>query len=136
MIEIRVPKEIQNFQEKFLFGLTLRQLGSIVIIIIVNVPLYIFIKGPIGESLAGFVVMLVAAPIGACGFVRYNGMTFERIFEAILITTFISPQKRVYETENIYTELARELEEEADAIGKATTNTAITGGQTIYTTTQ
>jgi hypothetical protein len=129
MIEIRVPKEIQNFQEKFLFNLTLRQIIAVVVMAAINVPLYILLRGPIGDSLAGFVVMIVAVPIGAYGFVKYNGMVFEKLFEAILTTMVIYPQKRIYETENIYVELARELEEEADAIGKANRKAAATGGK-------
>ena len=117
MIEIRIPKEIQNFQEKFMFNLTLRQIMSIVMMVAINVPLYIFIRGSVGDSVAGFIVMIIAAPIGLYGFFRYNGMPFEKVFEAAVTTMFIYPQKRVYETENIYEGLLKELDEEADNNG-------------------
>ncbi len=42
MIEIRIPKEIKNYREKFFFGLTVRQCICAAIALLLCVPLYIF----------------------------------------------------------------------------------------------
>ena len=42
MIEIKIPKEITEYKEKILFGLTIRQCVCAVAALAVCVPLYIF----------------------------------------------------------------------------------------------
>ena len=44
MIEIKIPKEITDYKEKFLFGLTVRQLVSVVVALAICIPLFIFGK--------------------------------------------------------------------------------------------
>ena len=41
MIEIKIPKEIRDYKEKFLFGLTIRQFISAAAALAVRVPLYL-----------------------------------------------------------------------------------------------
>ena len=54
MIEIKIPKEITDYKEKFLFGLTVRQLVSAVVALAICVPLFIFGKDYLGEDMVGF----------------------------------------------------------------------------------
>lgn len=97
MIEIKVPKEIREYKEKILFGLTIRQLFSLIIALAVCIPLYIFGKDALGEDLIGWIVILVAAPIFAFGFAKPNGMNFEHFVVLLLRQQLIEPQKRKYE---------------------------------------
>jgi len=127
MIEIKVPKEIKTYQEKVFISLTLRQVISVVLIAVIAIPLYIFGAKLIGD-LISLVVMLVVAPIAAFGFVRWNDMNFEQIFEAIMTTMFLYPANRIYESENIYAQIAKQLEEEAESNGKS--EKAAAGGKT------
>ena len=83
MIEIKVPKEITEYKEKFLFGLTIRQCVSAVVALAICVPLYIFGKDYLGDDLVGWLVILIAVPIFGFGFFKYDGMPFE-IFIAML----------------------------------------------------
>ena len=53
MIEIKIPKEITDYKEKFLFGLTVRQLVSVVVALAICIPLFIFGKDYLGEDLVG-----------------------------------------------------------------------------------
>lgn len=108
MIEIRIPKEIRTYKEKLFFGLTLRQLICTVIAILVNVPLYWFGKDIIGAEAASWVVILIAMPLFLIGYFSYNGMTFEQFIKSFIQHEFIYPQKRKYETLNIFEVLAQE----------------------------
>ena len=83
MIEIKIPKEITDYKEKFLFGLTVRQLVSAVVALAVCVPLFIFGKDYLGEDLVGWIIILVAIPVFAFGFFRYDGMPFEKFLALI-----------------------------------------------------
>ena len=97
MIEIKIPKEITEYKEKFLFGLTVRQLVSAVVALAICVPLFIFGKDFIGEDLVGWLIIIVAVPIFAFGFFRYDGMPFEKFIGLLYRQKFVEPQKRKYE---------------------------------------
>lgn len=109
MIEIKIPKEITDYKEKFLFGLTVRQCVSVAAAIGAAVPLYIFGKEHLGADVAGWLVLLVIVPIFGFGFFRYNGMTFEQLVARIFRQMFIEPQKRKYEELPIYWDIREEI---------------------------
>lgn len=109
MIEIRIPKEITEYKEKFLFGLTVRQFISVAAALAVCVPLYIFSKDYIGDDGAGWLVLLIAAPIFGFGFVKFNGMTFEKLLMVIYRQKWKEPQKRKYIELPVFWEFREEL---------------------------
>lgn len=108
MIEIRIPKEINDYKEKFLFGLTVRQFVSVAAALGAAIPLYIFSKDHIGADMAGWLVLLVVVPIFGFGFFKYNGMTFERLVVVVFRQMFIEPQVRKYEDLSIFWDLSQE----------------------------
>ena len=97
MIEIKIPKEITDYKEKFLFGLTVRQLVSAVAALAVCVPLFIFGKDILGEDVVGWLIILIAVPIFAFGFFKYDGMAFEKFLGLLYRQKWSEPQKRKYE---------------------------------------
>ena len=112
MIEIKIPREISEYKQKFLFGLTVRQFISVVLALGICIPLYIFGQKALGEDIIGWVVIIIAIPIFCFGFMKFNGMPFERF-----ITTFIrqqiEPQKRKYVELPVFWKIRQEaLEEE------------------------
>ena len=76
-IEIRINKEVRDYNESLLFGLTLRQLLFALLAIAVAVAAYFLLRDVVGEGEIGVVCILAAFPFALCGFFRYNGMTFE-----------------------------------------------------------
>ena len=113
MIEIRVPKEIKNYREKFFFGLTVRQCVCAAAALLICVPLYIFGGKFLPEELISWLVMIIAAPLMLVGFFRYNDMTVEKFAVEWFYHTF-APQKRIYSFEPVFmalrkTYLAEEL---------------------------
>lgn len=97
MIEIKIPKEIRDYKEKFLFGLTVRQFFSVAAALAICVPLYIFGKEPLGADLMSWLIILIAAPIFAFGFFKFNGMQFEQFLLILYRQKWAEPQKRKYE---------------------------------------
>ncbi len=97
-IEVRVPKEITEYKEKILFGLTVRQLLCFVSAIILGVASYFLISRYLGTQTAGYVVILEVIPIFAAGFFKKNGFTFEQYVKLILRHK-LGQNKRKYQTE-------------------------------------
>ncbi len=112
MIEIKIPKEITDYKEKFLFGLTVRQLVSAVVALAVCVPLFIFGKDYLGEDLVGWIIILVAIPVFAFGFFRYDGMPFEKFLALIYRQKWVEPQKRKYEELPVFWNCREEIIED------------------------
>ncbi len=77
-IEPRIHDEIKDYKEKF-YNFTLRQWIFGILILITTVPLYIVLSPKIGSNIAGWLVILVAIPIGFVGFIPIQGLNAERI---------------------------------------------------------
>ena len=103
MIEIKLPKDIRDYKEVLFAGLNLRQIVSLSMAFAINVPLYLYSKSYIGEELASWLVMLTGVPVFLLGFIKFDGMPFEKYFMIMLRFNFIVPRKRKYKIENIYT---------------------------------
>lgn len=109
MIEIKIPKEITDYKEKFLLGLTVRQLVSAVVALAICVPLFIFGKDYLGEDMVGWIIILVAIPVFAFGFFRYDGMPFEKFLAILYRQKWVEPQKRKYEELPVFWECREEI---------------------------
>lgn len=102
MIEVKVPKEIRAYREKLFFGLNLRQTICGVLAIVLNIPIYIYLRPVIGDDLAAWIIICIAAPFFFIGFFQYNGMPFEQFALCIIRFQLLAPRKRKYKSENLY----------------------------------
>lgn len=119
MIEVKVPKEIREYKEKFWAGLTVRQLISCAIALIIIVPLYFFGNKVMNEELVGWFCMFLGVFIGAFGFYNHNGMNFENFVVAIL-KAFFTPNKSIYSRKTLVDKmLEREILELQEEIKNA-----------------
>ena len=109
MIEIKIPKEITDYKEKFLFGLTVRQLVSAVVALAICVPLFIFGKDYLGEDMVGWIIILVAIPVFAFGFFKYDGMPFEKFLAIFYRQKWVELEKRKYEELPVFWECREEI---------------------------
>lgn len=103
-IEIKIPKEISEYQESVFFGLSLRQFVCSLLAVAAAVGLYFLLDRTVGAEIAGWASVLGAAPFAACGFVKYHGMTAEQTLCAILRSEVFSPRRLVFKGDNIYYE--------------------------------
>ena len=105
IIEVKINKEIQRYQESILFGLSLRQLVFALLAIGVAVGAYFGLKPLIGAAEVGWVCMLAAFPFAMCGFFTYNGMPAERFLLAVIRSELLCPRTLSYHPQNLYAEL-------------------------------
>jgi hypothetical protein len=101
-IEIKIPKEVRDYQESIFFGLSLRQLLFSLLAVGVAVLLYFGLRNFIGTSEIGWVCILAAFPFAMCGFFRYNGMNFEQFVCAVIRSELRYPKVLKYKSENLY----------------------------------
>lgn len=107
MIRVEVNADPRDIENEWWFGLTPRQFICSAIIILINVPLYIFGRKYIQRDILGFLIMLIAAPIGAIGFYKYNGLYCEEVIK-LRIKSFLESPKKRYIKKNIVNEIDQE----------------------------
>jgi hypothetical protein len=99
-LETRIPKEITEYREKVLFGLSLRQLICFSLAMVLCGTTYFLMTYMLhlNKDLVGYIVIFEAVPLLAVGFVRVNGFTFEKYF-VMLVNHKTRLQRRTYQTE-------------------------------------
>ena len=106
-MEVKINREIRDYTESIFFGLSLRQFVFSLAAVIVAVCIYFFLRPHLGTETVSWVCILGAAPFAALGFIRYNGMTAERLLLAWLRSEFIIPKKLTFRAVNLYYEAIR-----------------------------
>ena len=101
-MEIRINKEVRNYQESLFFGLSLRQLLFALLAVAVAVGVYFGLRPVLGTGEIGWVCVLAAFPFALGGFFQYNGMTLERFLLAYIRSEFLFPRRLVFRSDNIY----------------------------------
>lgn len=101
-MEVRINKEVRNYQESLFFGLSLRQLLFALLAVAVAVGVYFGLRPVLGNGEIGWVCVLAAFPFALGGFFQYNGMTLERFLLAYIRSEFLFPRGLVFKSDNIY----------------------------------
>ena len=101
-MEVRINKEVRNYQESLFFGLSLRQLLFALLAVAVAVGVYFGLRPVLRNSEIGWVCVLAAFPFALGGFFQYNGMTLERFLLAYIRSEFLFPRRLVFKSDNIY----------------------------------
>ena len=117
MIKADIPQDIREYKEQFFFGLNLRQLVCAVLMILLAVGTFLIGHKFIRTDILMYILVIEVAPIAAVGFLKYNGMGFEKI-AAKVIEFYFSDQRRklIYQPEEAVTnqqikDLAYSIEE-------------------------
>lgn len=101
-MEVRINKEVRNYQESLFFGLPLRQFLFALLAVAVAVSVYFGLRPVLGNGEIGWVCVLAAFPFALGGFFQYNGMTLERFLLAYIRSEFLFPRRLVFKSDNIY----------------------------------
>ncbi len=114
MIEKKIPAEVRAYKSKLVAGLSVRQVISLGVAILIGVPLGVFGRKFISTDILMWIIIIISAPILAWGFITFQDMPFEEYMKWFLRFTFL-PQKRVYEDTqyNLLMELRNDCLEEA-----------------------
>ncbi|MDE6900909.1 MAG: PrgI family protein [Oscillospiraceae bacterium] len=101
-MEVRINKEVRDYQESLFFGLSLRQFLFALLAVVVAVAVYFGLRNVLGTGEIGWICVLAAFPFALGGFFTYNGMTLERFVLAFIRSEFLYPKKLMFRSENLY----------------------------------
>ena len=107
-IEVRINKEVRDYQESIFFGLSLRQLIFALLAVLVAVGAYFGLRNVVGSGEIGWICVLTAFPFALDGFFTYNGMTFEKFLLAFIRSELLCPKKLVFRSENLYAKILKD----------------------------
>ena len=107
-MEVKIPKEIRDYQESVFFGLSFRQFFCSVMAVGTAVGLYFWLNPLLGTEMTGRMCIFGAAPFAACGFFRYHGMTAEQFAWAFIKSEVLYPKKLVFKSNSLYYKAMKE----------------------------
>jgi len=100
-MEIKINKEIREYTESIFFGLSLRQLIFALLAVAAAIGLFFSLRSVLHIEVLGWVCIVGAFPFGALGFIRYNGMPFEKLAAAIIRSVVLMPEHLVFRSDNL-----------------------------------
>lgn len=99
-MEIKVNKEIKDYNETMFFGLSVRQFIFAILACGAAIGIYFGCRSFFGTETLSWICMLGAAPFAALGFIKYNGMTAEQIARAWVRSEILMPKALVFTGKN------------------------------------
>ena len=100
MIKADIPQDIREYKEQFFFGLNLRQLICAVLMILLAVGTFLIGHKFIRTDILMYIIVIESAPLAAVGFLKYNGMGFEKIAVKVLDFYFGNQHRKlIYQPE-------------------------------------
>ncbi len=107
---VQIPKDLNKVKDKFIGGLTKRQVICFSIGAALGGLTYYLTYKDFGTSTSGVFLFIVAAPFFLLGMYEKNGFTLDNMLLNYIRHQFIYPRVRVYETENIYSAMDKQIQ--------------------------
>ncbi|MEG1383802.1 MAG: PrgI family protein [Oscillospiraceae bacterium] len=107
-MEIKINRDIREYTEKVYFGLSLRQFICSLCACAVGVFIYLISSPYWGVEIRSWICILCAAPFAAIGFVKYNGMSAEKLAWAWIKSEILTPKHLEFKPENLYYEIIKD----------------------------
>ena len=102
LLEIKINKEIRDYQESIFMGLSLRQFIFAVLAVGVAVGVYFGLRNVLGTETVSWLCVVAAFPFAILGFVKYHGMTAEQLIRAYIQSEFLMPKQLTSKPTNLY----------------------------------
>ena len=101
-LEIKINKEIRDYQESIFMGLSLRQFIFAVLAVGVAIGVYFGLRNVLGTETVSWLCVVAAFPFAILGFVKYHGMTAEQLIRAYIQSEFLMPKQLTSKPTNLY----------------------------------
>lgn len=129
MIEVEIPKDIEEYEPKLIGPFTKRMLLCVIAIAATSFFGYKLIGMFLDNGLRILIPLIFDIPWALIALYKPYGMKFEQYFVSQLYTTILPPKHRKYKTENLYEQLEQQIEkEEATANNSSAKNKKGKGG--------
>ncbi len=108
--EVRINKDISKYTDTALLGLSFKQTVFGGAAIVVSGSIFFFCHNTLGNELTTWLCVLAALPIGAIGFVKFNGMSFMQLVGKA-VRHFKTPDILVFRGNSYLAELHNNFDE-------------------------
>ena len=108
IMEIKINKEIRDYQEAVFMGLSLRQFLFSLLACGVAIGIYFGLKDVLGTETVSWLCIIGAFPFAILGFVKYHGMTAEKAIMAYIKSEMMMPRELKQKCTNIYAEAMKD----------------------------
>lgn len=95
MIRADVPQDVTEYKEQFFLGMTGRQFVCVVIMLILAVITFLVGRNFVTSDILVYLIILEVAPLAAVGFLKYNGMGFEKIAVKVMEFYFGNQRRKM-----------------------------------------
>ena len=107
-MEIKINKEIRDYQESVFMGLSLRQFLFSALAAGVALGIYFGLRNVLGQETVSWLCVAGAFPFAVLGFVKYHGMPAEQFIKAYVESEFLLPRRLVSRPGNLYAEAMKD----------------------------
>lgn len=108
MIEVKIPKEIKEYQEKFVLGFPLRQSISILLSVGIGIFTFKMLENKISTDSITTIIALLIVPVILFGFIKYEDLHLEKYIYLYFRYLFVIPRNRKYAEYSVLDEISRE----------------------------
>lgn len=106
---VKIPKDLSQIRQKFMFGLTKRQIICFGIGALIGFPAFYIFNSLLGLQAGCLALGIGAGPAIFCGLYKKNGMHLE-VVAKLMVAFFRKPKERTYQSENAFEMLERQIE--------------------------
>ena len=110
MAYVSIPKDLTAVKTKFVLGLTKRQAICFGAAALTGVPLFFLLKSFMPVNLAALLMVIVMVPWFMFAMYEKNGQPLEKYLKYMIAVKYMKPQKRLYQTNNFYAALERQVQ--------------------------
>ena len=118
MIEIEIPKDIKDFEPKFVGPFTVRQTICFGAFLAVLLGGYFIIGMFTQEGIRVLIPLILSMIPVLFGWYKPYGMKFEAYVVSQIFTVILPPKKRLYKIENEFDVLDKKIEQEENLANK------------------
>ncbi len=118
-VSVQIPKEITEYEEKIMFGLSIRKLICFSVAVVLGVGSYFLCTKVLGLTMdtTSYVIIIESLPLMAMGFIKKNGMPFEKYF-ALVIRHKTGMNQLSYKAELVIDEMSDPITETTERKSK------------------
>ena len=119
MVEIRITKEIGNYEPRFVGPFTIRQTICLGVAVPACYFIYKWLTPIVTSDIAGFFCFFPGAAAALMGWVKPYGMHTEKFIRSVFVNQLLAPSHRAYKIENQHEQAEQKQQEANDAEKKA-----------------
>lgn len=103
--EIKINKEIRDYTESIMFGLSLRQSVFSILACGSACIIYFLCSDKLGQEITSWLCMLAVIPFACFGFIRFQGMFMEDIISTAFYSLLLNRAQLISKPFNLYEEI-------------------------------